>query len=128
VGGLQSPPTAEGGALRAQDLRTPSDPVGLSGTILRVDPSNGAGLADNPLGTSTDANARRIVGYGLRNPFRFTIKPGTNDLWIGDVGWNDWEEIDRVSNPTAAALQNFGWPRYHGPERQSSYDGLNLDI
>ena len=128
VGGLQSPPTAEGGALRAQDLRTPSDPVGLSGTILRVDPSNGAGLADNPLGTSTDANARRIVGYGLRNPFRFTIKPGTNDLWIGDVGWNDWEEIDRVSNPTAAALQNFGWPCYEGPVRQSSYDGLNLDI
>ena len=128
VGGIQSPPTAEGGALRAQDLRTPSDPVGLNGTILRVDPSTGAGLADNPLGTSTDANARRIVGYGLRNPFRFTIKPGTNDLWIGDVGWNDWEEIDRISNPTAASLQNFGWPCYEGPARQSSYDGLNLDI
>src|SRR5499427_6061851 len=34
----------------------------------------------------SDANARRIVAYGLRNPFRFTQRPGTGELWIGDVG------------------------------------------
>ena len=30
----------------------------------------------------------RIIAYGLRNPFRFTFRPGTNELWVGDVGWN----------------------------------------
>ena len=49
----------------------------------------GPRLPDNPLAASSDANARRIVAYGLRNPFRFTIRPVTNDLWIGDVGWDD---------------------------------------
>ena len=47
-----------------------------------------------------DANARRIIAYGLRNPFRFTIRPGTSELWVGDVGWNDWEEINRILSPT----------------------------
>jgi hypothetical protein len=49
AGGVMSPPTAEGGALRAQDLRTMADPVGLNGALLRVDPVTGAGLPDNPL-------------------------------------------------------------------------------
>ena len=53
----------------------------------------------NPLAGSTDANARRIIAYGLRNPFRFTFRPGTSELWIGDVGWNDWEEINRIDRP-----------------------------
>ena len=128
VGGFQTPPTAEGGALRSQDLRTAADPVGLNGSLLRVDPATGVGLPDNPLGASTDPNARRIVGYGFRNPFRFAIKPGTNELWVGDVGWNDWEEIDRISNPTSATLGNFGWPCYEGVGRQPSYDATNLDI
>ena len=69
-------PTAEGGALRSQDLRTTGDPTSLDGTILRVDPATGAGLPDNPMASSSDANARRIVAYGLRNPFRITTRPG----------------------------------------------------
>ena len=47
---------------------------------------SGAGMPDNPLHASADANARRIVAYGLRNPYRLTIRPGTSDVWIGDVG------------------------------------------
>ena len=50
VGATLTPPTAEGGALRAQDLRTSGDPVGLDGSIIRVDPATGAGLPTNPLG------------------------------------------------------------------------------
>ena len=50
--------------------------VGLNGTILRVDPATGAGLPDNPMASSADPNARRIVAYGLRNPFRITTRPG----------------------------------------------------
>ena len=45
---------------------------------------------------------RRIVAYGFRNPFRFTFRPGTSELWIGDVGWDTWEEIDRVVSPTSS--------------------------
>ena len=114
VGGSQTIPSAEGGALRSQDLRTPNDPTTLDGTIIRVDPATGAALPDNPMASSTDPNARRIIAYGLRNPFRFTIRPGTDELWIGDVGWNTWEEIDRLVNPTDATVENFGWPCYEG--------------
>ncbi|HEY9377223.1 MAG TPA: PQQ-dependent sugar dehydrogenase [Jiangellaceae bacterium] len=128
VGGALSPPTAEGGALRSQDLRTPSDPTSLDGAILRVDPATGDGLPDNPLAGSTDPNARRIVGYGLRNPFRITVRPGTNEVWAGDVGWNSWEEINRLTAPTAAPVDNFGWPCYEGDGRQNGYDAANLNL
>ena len=127
-GGSMSPPTAEGGALRSQDVRTTGDPTGLNGAILRVDPATGAGLPDNPMASSGDANARRIVGYGLRNPFRITTRPGTNEVWIGDVGWNEWEEINRLVSPTAAPVDNFGWPCYEGDGRQGGYDAANLSI
>jgi glucose/arabinose dehydrogenase len=134
VGAMLSPPTAEGGALRSQDLRTPTDPTSLDGALLRVNPANGAGLPDNPNAASPDANARRIVAYGLRNPFRFGVRPGTGEVWIGDVGWNTWEEIQRFQLPTGtgAAAVNFGWPCYEGSNtgsaRQSGYDGANLNI
>ncbi len=75
VGDTLEPPTAEGGALRAQDLVTPGDPVTLDGTLIRVDPETGRGLPDNPLAGSADANARRIIAFGLKNPFRFTFRP-----------------------------------------------------
>ena len=88
AGGSTTPPTAEGGALRSQDLRTTADPTGLNGAILRVNPDTGAAMPDNPNAASADANARRIIAHGLRNPFRFAMRPGTNDLYIGDVGWD----------------------------------------
>lgn len=100
VAGTMTPPTAQGGALRSQSLRRPAgQPVVLDGTILRLNPATGAAAAGNPLIASSDLNARRIVGYGMRNPFRFAIRPGTNDLWIGDVGWSTWEEIERIPDP-----------------------------
>jgi glucose/arabinose dehydrogenase len=120
-------PLREGGALRSQDLRTSGDPVGLGGTILRVDPTTGAALPTNPLASSTDPNARRVIAYGLRNPLRFAFRPGTNDLWLGDVGWSNWEEIDRIASPTAGAL-NFGWPCYEGTGIQASYQATNTPI
>ncbi len=126
VGGVQTPPTAEGGALRSQDLRTSGDPVGLSGSVIRVDPETGAGLPDNPLAADPDPNARRIIAEGLRNPFRFTSRPGTNEIWIGDVGWATWEEINRIQTPTT--FTNFGWPCYEGTGHQQSYENLGLDI
>ena len=45
------------------------------------------------------ANARRIIAHGLRNPFRFAFRPGTSEIWVGDVGWSDWEEINTHRQP-----------------------------
>ena len=127
IGGVLTPPSAEGGALRSQDLRTPLDPTSLDGALLRVDPATGAGLPDNPNAASSDPNARRIVAYGMRNPFRFGVRPGTGEVWIGDVGWGTWEEIERLQAPTAS-VTNLGWPCYEGSGRQSGYDSANLSI
>ena len=133
IGAALSPPSAEGGALRAQDVRTAADPTGLDGSVLRVDPDTGQGLADNPLAASPDANARRIVGFGLRNPFRLAVRPGTDQVWIGEVGWGNWEEIDRVLDPNDSSADNFGWPCYEGGEsgissRTGAYEGAGLDL
>ena len=110
--------TAEGGMLRSQDVRTTGDPTGLDGTIIRIDPDTGEGSAGNPLAASADANNRRIVAHGFRNAFRWTFRPGTSELYVGDVGNQTWEEIERVVLPAGArtptTLPNFGWPCYEG--------------
>ncbi|MGI8686027.1 MAG: PQQ-dependent sugar dehydrogenase [Acidimicrobiales bacterium] len=128
TGGAQSPPAAEGGALRSQDLRTGGDPAGLDGAILRVDPDTGAAAAGNPNAASADANARRIIAHGLRNPFRMTFRPGTEEIWVGDVGWSDWEEINQVGDANDGVVENFGWPCYEGGQRQSGYDAADLTL
>ena len=104
------------------------EPTSLDGTILRLDPATGAGMPGNPFAASADANARRIIAYGLRNPFRITLRPGTSELWFGDVGWATFEEINRIPNATDASAENFGWPCYEGAGRQTSYDGENLSL
>src|SRR5262245_33831095 len=123
IGGTQTIPTAEGGALRSQDLQTPADSVTLDGAILRIDPDTGAAWPDNPL-IGGDPEDDRTIAYGLRNPFRFTVRPDTNELWIGDVGWNSWEEVNRLQNPLS--VTNFGWPCYEGNGLQGGYSPLNI--
>ena len=44
------------------------------------------------------------------------------------MGWNTWEEINRVAEPDRRVVENFGWPCYEGAGRQSGYDGANLNI
>jgi glucose/arabinose dehydrogenase len=131
VGTPLSPPGAEGGALRSQSpRRVAGHPFLLDGAVLRVDPATGNGVAGNPMFNpqNPSSNASRIIGYGLRNPFRFTFRPGTSELWVGDVGWGTWEEVDRMTSPTPANPVNFGWPCYEGAPRMSNYDGANLTI
>jgi glucose/arabinose dehydrogenase len=123
-----TPPSAEGGALRSQSVRRVATQArGLGGTIIRVDPATGAGAPGNPFASSTDANAQRIIAYGLRNPFRFDLRPGTDQLWTGDVGWRTWEEINRVADVNDGVAENFGWPCFEGSGRQPGYDALNLN-
>jgi glucose/arabinose dehydrogenase len=127
VGGAMTPPRAQGGALRAQDVRGADDPTSLDGTLIRVDPKTGEGLPDNPLAASPDPDARRISAYGFRNPFRFAIRPGTSEPWVGDVGWETWEEINRIPDPTGP-VKNFGWPCFEGNLRQGGYDAADLNL
>ena len=67
VGGAQTKPTAEGGALRAQSpRRAAGEPRLLNGSILRLDPATGAGAARQPaVRRPPTPNERRIIGYGL---------------------------------------------------------------
>jgi glucose/arabinose dehydrogenase len=123
-----TPPTAEGGSLRAQDLRTSGDPTGLSGAIIRVDPATGEALPDNPLFGGASSDDDRIIATGMRNPYRFAFRPGGTALWVGDVGWNTWEEIDTIASPTDPVVENFGWPCYEGEGKQTKWDQANLAI
>lgn len=127
VGAAQTPPTAEGGALRSQSLRRTNGPTLLNGSVIRVNPTTGAGLPDNPLAASSDENAQRIIAYGLRNPFRIAARPNKSELWIADVGWNNWEEVNRIPLGAAAPL-NFGWPCYEGAGKQAGYDAAGLTL
>ncbi len=120
--------TSEGGSLRSQDLRTRSDPLSLDGSLLRLDRATGDGMSDNPLGDDDEANARRVVATGLRNPFRFTIRPGTSEIWIADVGWKAYEEINRLVDPLDGPPRNLGWPCFEGPQRQPDFDQLGNSL
>jgi glucose/arabinose dehydrogenase len=109
-------PQYEGGSLRAQDVQTANvvgDQTDYSGAMIRIDRATGEPLEDNPLFAGLDARARRIVAYGFRNPFRIERRPGTDEIYVADVGQNDWEELDRLTSPPSSAL-NFGWPCYEG--------------
>jgi PKD repeat protein len=102
-------------ALRSQMLDS------LAGKILRIDPNTALGLIDNPHydAACPGCNRSKVYDRGLRNPFRFTIHPVTNEPYIGDVGWSLWEEINTGKG------RNFGWPCYEGglPDGSSLHEG-----
>ncbi len=116
-------PVNEGGALRSQDSRTSGDPLSFHGTVLRINPDTGAAWAGNPL-AGGDSSDDAILANGLRNPFRMAVAPD-GDVFVGDVGWNTWEEINKIPS---GAFRNFGWPCYEGSAPQSGYDAANLPI
>lgn len=98
-------------ALRVQDLAS------LAGKVIRVD-RDGAGLPSNPFFTGSAADNRsKVWASGVRNGFRFNLRPGTDVPYLGDVGWDSWEEID-----VATKGANLGWPCYEGPARQAGYE------
>ena len=114
AGTALSLPTSQGGSLRSQSVRGTASPVSLDGSIIRIDPATGDGVSGNPMFASSDPNRRRIIAYGLRNPFRLTFRPGTSELWVGDVGQETAEEVNRIVDTTPTTAVNFGWPCREG--------------
>jgi glucose/arabinose dehydrogenase len=87
----------------------------LLGKILRIDPRASGGQPYTiPPGQPFAAGAApEVYAYGFRNPWRFSFDSLTGDLMIGEVGENDWEEIDELhaGQPPGA---NLGWDCWEG--------------
>ncbi len=104
---------------RAQSLNV------LLGKLLRIDIDNPSGgnnygiPSDNPF-VGNAAAMDEIWAYGLRNPWRFSFDTAGGNIWIGDVGQGNVEEIDR--QPINAAGLNYGWHCYEGSDE---YDTSN---
>jgi glucose/arabinose dehydrogenase len=113
------------------------DTQALLGKILRIDPANPSGgqeygiPADNPFADG-EGGRPEVWLYGVRNPWRFSFDRTNGDLWIGDVGQNEWEEIDQL--PAAAGGgrgANLGWNEMeatHPYEGGSNPDGGVLPV
>ena len=89
---------------RAQDLSN------LFGTIIRIDVNTDSGYnipQDNPFFNQKNIK-NEIWHYGLRNVWRFSFDKENGDLYMGDVGQDEWEEIDYQAYDTPGGL-NFGW-------------------
>ncbi len=108
----------DGGPSQAQSTRA-QDLTDLRGKVLRIDPRPTADAAyrippGNPFAGRADARPE-IWAYGLRNPWRFDLDPVTGDLWIGDVGRNEAEEVDHLPGPRPGPGPTSGGRTPRGP-------------
>ena len=97
------------------------------GKMLRIDVSGKGGYEvpqDNPF-VGKDEYKPEIWALGLRNPWRFSFDRKTGDLWIGDVGQNQWEEIDYLPKGKGAG-SNFGWRLREG-DKETDNKGVGGD-
>ncbi len=108
------------------------DTTTLLGSLLRIDVDSASpyGIpADNPFANNPPcvlaANAEscpEIFAWGFRNPWRFSFDRDTGELWLGDVGQNAWEEIDRVE-----LSGNYGWNEREGAHCFEPQEGCSTD-
>jgi glucose/arabinose dehydrogenase len=110
--------TGDGGS--ANDPQNSGQTAGtLLGKMLRIDVDNqDAGFnyaipASNPYADPNDGIPGEIWAFGMRNPWRFSFDRLTGDLWIGDVGQGEWEEIDYQPAGSEGG-ENYGWRCYEG--------------
>lgn len=94
---------------KAQDLRL------SHGKVIRIN-RDGTIPAGNPF-TSGTTQQKKIWAYGFRNPFSFDIDPLSGRVFVNDVGYNKWEEI----NEATTAGKNYGWPIAEGASTNSAY-------
>ncbi len=112
AGGLLWWGTGDGGGAN-DPQRTGQDLTTLLGKLLRIDVDgtdsdngNYGVPADNPFTGVAGARAE-IYAYGFRNPWRFSIDDESDTVWVGDVGQDNFEEIDVVSMNAGGG--NYGW-------------------
>jgi glucose/arabinose dehydrogenase len=102
-----------GGCNNNNEAGGSQDPGSLFGKILRLDLKNESGMfaaAGNPF-QAPDGDPR-VWHYGLRNPYRFQLDRANGDIYIGDVGQDNYEEVDFAA--AGASGLNFGWPKFEG--------------
>ncbi|HKV76242.1 MAG TPA: PQQ-dependent sugar dehydrogenase [Gemmatimonadales bacterium] len=103
------------------------DRTDLLGSLLRLDVSGTGGYtipATNPYAVSATFK-HELWNYGLRNPWRYSFDRQTGDLYIGDVGQGEVEEID-VAAASSTGGQNYGWNEVEGD--QCYTDGCNMAL
>jgi glucose/arabinose dehydrogenase len=100
--------------------------VGMGDGGSAGDPGNRAQNMSQRLGKLLRINPLRrgakwqVVGLGLRNPWRFSFDRASGDLYIGDVGQGEWEEIDYRPRAQISTLANYGWHVFEGRARYSN--------
>lgn len=102
----------DGGAAN-DPLGAGQDITSLLGTILRLDVNTDSGYGvpdDNPF-VESGTGAPEIWSYGLRNVWRFSFDRATGDMYLGDVGQNQWEEIN-FQPADSPGGENYGWNAY----------------
>jgi putative heme-binding domain-containing protein len=95
--------------------RTGQDITDLLSSVLRIDVDRTEGTntyaipLDNPF-IQTPGARPEVWAFGFRNPWRMSFDPPTGDLWVGDVGWEQWEMVYRAKRGG-----NYGWSINEGP-------------
>ena len=84
----------------------------LLGKMLRINVDIASGTTNYSI-PSSNPFGNEIFSYGLRNPFRWSFDSSNDDMWIGDVGQEHWEEID-FSPASATKVVNYGWNCFEG--------------
>lgn len=112
------------GGVGGDPLRAGQDREQLLGSLLRIDPRGVDGSAytipsDNPYAGEPDARPE-VWLKGVRNPWRFAFDPATGDLWIGDVGQEEVEEVTWLpaddDGTGAGRGANLGWNQMEGDQ------------
>jgi glucose/arabinose dehydrogenase len=77
--------------------------------------------SDNPFKGNTQGYREEIWAWGLRNPWRFSQDPVTGEIWVGDVGQNEWEEVDLLQKGA-----NYGWRITEGTHCYNPPSGCDM--
>jgi len=110
----------QGSGGQSEDFFSGQDRTNMRGSILRIDvDAHTADLAygvpdDNPFANNASGWREEIWAYGLRQPWRFSFDRDTGRLWLGDVGWGLWEEVNVIEKGG-----NYGWATMQGPQCSS---------
>lgn len=106
----------DGGAA-GDPLQAGQNPQTLLGSILRLDVDIDEGYIvpqDNPFVSGIEG-APEVWAYGVRNVWRFSFDRATGDMYFGDVGQNQWEEINFEAADSAGGL-NYGWNAFEATQ------------